>query len=241
MENPKGVAALRAALGSKLDVRIQTRVQSGGRSGGWSCLSHENMREVFEFRCIHMEGNKQLKDWVAGLPAVDRTEQSWAFAFLHNADDSVRELPDACSVGLASATKFFNVKFLSYQVLSVPVGVAQVNAEQFLPFERFNHLLNMGVPIAQLGDFIRLRAAHSFGRGGWVIDCDTFWLRRPTVLAYPWCHPQYGHQFGSMHASPCWRTGLADFQYWSVHFLRKPMDKLYLATPFFPSNEHDAR
>jgi hypothetical protein len=89
------------------------------------------------------------------------------------------------------------------------------------------------VPIAHMADFLRLRAVHAFGRGGWVIDCDSLWLRKPQVLVYPWRHPHYSHQFASLRAAPCRRDDLAEFQNWSVNFLQKPMDKLYLTSPFF--------
>ena len=231
---PQSQEKLRTALKSSLDMSIVTKTQQGGRSGTWLYLTSENMQKVFVFRHIHMKGRKRLEQWVKGLPSVDSTEQSWAFAFWHNIDDAEnKRLPEICYVGLSSAARYFNVKLIAYQSVAAPPEVTVLNAEQFLPLSRVSYLLGVGVHIAHIADYVRLQALHVFGRGGWMIDCDTLWLRKPDTLPYPWSHPQYGHQFGSMRAARVPRTALVDFQHWSVHFLQKPLDKLYLASPFF--------
>ena len=232
-EQMRSQQALRKCLKDDLDVRIIARTQVGGRQGPWMFMTSEQMRKAVHFRTIHMEGNKQLQEWVGTLPSTDETEQTWGFAFWHNLDDKMNTLPDACFAGLSSASKVLNVKLVSYQPLQVPPNVTLLNAEEVLPLSRVTYLLGLGVPIAHIADYVRLKAVLSFGRGGWIIDCDTLWFRKPPVLAYPWQHPHYGHQFASLRAAMCHRSRLADFQHWSVYFLQKQMDKLYLATPFF--------
>ena len=65
------------------------------------------------------------------------------------------------------------MKLLSYQSLRVPPCVTFVNAEQLLPLKQVRHLLGLKVPIVHISDFVRLRAVLAYGRGGWVIACDT--------------------------------------------------------------------
>ena len=122
---------------------------------------------------------------------------------------------------------------MTYDSLLPPAGVNVVDAEPYLAKAEFMQRLQAGARIAHLADFIRLKALLEGGVGGWFLDCDSFWVRQPDPVETRWGSPAFGHVFGSMRAHSLGRLPLADFQHWSVHFLREPMDRLYLASPFF--------
>ena len=232
-----GQHQLRKLLKCSLDISIVTRTQHGGRTGPWMCLSKDAMQQVATFRRVHMRGRISLTQWIESLEGDDATKQRQAFAFWHNLDPDTKSIPDVCHMGLVSATRHLNVKLLCYQDdLCLPCGVTALRAEDYLPFSRARELLDSGVHIAHIADFVRLRAMHVLGRGGWCIDCDTLWIRPPVALEYPWRHPQFGHVFASLRAARAARSHLAHFQHWSVNFLKEPMDELFLGMPmFFPA------
>lgn len=234
---PPTAAALRKALKSDLDVGIVARTQMGGRAGSWMWLTVEQMREVYAYRQVHMAGFKKTQTWAAQRPHEDATNSKRAYAFWYNMETHKTDLPDLCFVGLASAAQWFDVKLLSYQNLKVPRGVTLVSARDILPETRLHELLDQSVPISHIADFVRAMALYKGGVGGWSIDADTLWLRAPEPPSFPWTPPAWGHVFASMHAAPHKMSELAYFQQWSVHFLKKPMDGLCLATPFrFPAD-----
>ncbi len=233
MAVPSTVADLRKALRSELDISITARTQIGGRQGEWMYLTAEQMKVLYQQRQAHMSGFLKTKDWAAKLPNPDMSDWRRAYAFWYNLDPNRADLPGPCVAGLTSATRWCNVKLLCYKHLSAPEEVELVSAEEFLPKSRMLELLEQEVPIAQLADLVRLKALLAGGVGGWIIDADTFWVRPPEEPEFPWHEPAWGHVFASLRAAPCGRTELEVFQHWTVNFLKEPMDKLYLGTPFF--------
>ena len=229
-------ASLRQALLWNVDLRIVTRAQAGGRAGPWMCLTVDQMRQVYQYRRNHMSGFHRTCSWAATLPKSDVSLGTRAYAFWHNLDPCRANLPDICVAGLISATQWCipgGVKLLCYDKLCVPDKVEIVSAEAFLPRSRMQSLLDQGVHIALIADLVRLMALQEGGVGGWLIDADTLWLRAPEMEKFPWNAPAWGHVFASMQAHPGRRSALQNFQFWTVEFLKEPMDMLYLATPFY--------
>ena len=115
------------------------------------------------------------------------------------------------------------------QIRNVPAGVCRINCEEHLDKSRFLSLLQLGVPIPLCAGYIRMKALRSYT--GWLIDCDTLWLRSPP---FSLDGPCYGHVFGSMEAGHrAFREGAPDaWRRWSLDYLRQPGDKLFIATPF---------
>ena len=212
------VVALRKALRCELDVSIVTRKQVGGRQGPWVWLTQEQMTEVSGYRRSHMSGADRAKEWASQLGTPDTTDFKQAYAFWHNCDPAMIDLPDAYFAGLTSATRHFNVKLLSYQNLRLPPGVTWVSAEEYLPEQRMRELLAKAVHIVYIADFVRLVALLAGCVGGWFIDLDTLWIRAPDKLQFPWQAPAWGHVFASARYAPCQHTALERFQRWSAHF-----------------------
>ena len=128
----------------------------------------------------------------------------------------VVELPRECRDGLASVAHKgdFEVHVLSYHhITNVFVGVRRINCEEHSGRSRFMSLLQLGVPIPLCADYIRMKALSSYT--GWLIDCDTLWLRSPP-FSLDW--PCYGHVFGSMEAGHrTFREGaVAAWRRWSI-------------------------
>ena len=90
----------------------------------------------------------------------------------------------------------------------------------------------MQVPLPLLADYVRLKAITEHTSAAWFIDADTLWLRRIDAQEFM-KDDCYGHLFSSMSASPCSVRGDAKSRhhYWRVHFLQKPLDQAFIATP----------
>ena len=221
------------AQGGLLDVRIQTRKKI---DGGYLCLTLEDMRDVLRFRREHIAGQASTAAWATEQEAAD-TDSNLAYAFWANLSGE-KSLPDQARQGLASAATVagFRVQLLGYEVPdNLPGCVAFAPAEPILRQAVFKDMLEQGVLVSHIADFVRLKAILNGRRGGWFLDCDTQWVRKPgpSRKSGPWPSPAFGHFFGSLEAAPCHRGTLKDFRHWSVHFLKEPLDKLYLASPFF--------
>ena len=127
------------------------------------------------------------------------------------------------------------VTLLTYQDLQVPAGVLKVDASLYVEEHKFKAHLKEGVPVQALADFIRMNAVCK--HGGWVIDGDSIWVRRPPVLGLG--NPEFlGHFFGSMKQSPYANNGQTNEQktkWWLLNYTKDPGDRLFIATPMaFP-------
>jgi hypothetical protein len=124
-----------------------------------------------------------------------------------------------------------SVELLCYQrdldIRGLPVKVR--DARTFLNEDDFTKLLEAGVALPVVADFIRCKAAAV--HGGWVVDADVLWLKEPPVVEA--CAPKCGHLFASCKA--CWhfRNKQDEARHWQVHYLKTPHDRLVLATPWF--------
>ena len=89
-----------------------------------------------------------------------------------------------------------------------------------------------------LSDYLRTLAIHRYSseaRACWLVDLDTIWLRSVSENAQieVAANRGKGHVFSSMRASDrFFGTAEAKASFFKKNFLRKPSDKLYLATPF---------
>ena len=233
-----GTDKLRTAL-TNADKKIPTRWRTpgSGRHGIQNSLCNDELRHAYNRRKEHIEGAHRLRRWATGAlggglpPRPGQKERAFAFWYDKSGADHA-ELPKVCSDGLASAAHKgdFEVHLLSYQLIrNVPAGVCRINCEEHMPKSRFLSLLAVGLPIPLCADYIRLKALSSYT--GWLIDCDTLWLRPPT---FDLDGPSYGHVFGSMEAGHCaFREGPSlAWRRWSLQYLRQPGDKLFIATPF---------
>ncbi len=156
-------------------------------------------------------------------------------AFWHNLDGSL-VLPDQCFHGLLTACRNAKLKVTLYcyqEALSVPPGIVKVDARQFLREDMFQDLLQGGLRVQHIADYIRFRAIEASGApSALFLDCDTLWFAPP-----PQPGPEYfGHVFGSMRASPFYRGSKETHaRHWQLHYLKSPGDMLHLSVPYiFP-------
>ena len=202
------------------------------QDGVWVYLTVAQMAEVRDFRLEHMKGKEKTREWASNQPS-DETNVSLAYAFWAGSP----ALPDQCRVGLESAVRKagFEVHLLVYdmELQNVPSGVSLVDASKIVRRERFTKAVSSGVSLPQLSDWVRCKAILNGQSGGWLIDCDSLWLRPPAKQQQPWKEPSFGHVFASMDAGEGRRSKLESWRHWSVHFLRSPLDKLFIASPFF--------
>ena len=64
----------------------------------------------------------------------------------------------------------------------------------------------------------------------WFLDADTLWLRQPDCS-----NAVLGHLFASLSAAPgsaVRGSRVAIKHYWQIHFLTKPFEEVFLASPF---------
>ena len=82
-------------------------------------------------------------------------------------------------LGTESAAKYFDVVILwcFRTVLNAPAGDVQRDAAELLCVEDRDAILESNVTVAHVSDVVRFRAAALLG--GWVVDCDLIWLRKP--------------------------------------------------------------
>ena len=94
-------------------------------------------------------------------------------------DSPDRTLPPYALLGTESAALYFDVVILwSFRtVVNAPAGVVKRDAAELLCVEDRDAILESNATIAHVSDVVRFRAAARFG--GWVVDCDLIWLRRP--------------------------------------------------------------
>ena len=88
-------------------------------------------------------------------------------------------LPDYALFGLQSALKVFDKVYLWHYepVENAPEGVFKQDAAMLLSVTEKNILMMKNITVAHISDIVRFKAAAMLG--GWVIDCDNFWLRSP--------------------------------------------------------------
>ena len=261
--NNQGI--LRDALRHNLDFPIAPVVKVEGVFDGQHTLTNTEMKAVYERRRAHMEGYRRTLKWavsrcksieaapppdanlaVVACPPDSKLMEAAcpptlytplrAIAFWHS-PISLLTLPESFVLGLASALRVgFVVDLYVYETFpNVPRGVAVHGAFKFLTKECRDDALQRGVPIQLLADYVRAKAA--LATGGWVVDGDCVWLRRPEQPSLLDTQT-VGHFFGSL---PCWpgslRKSKADLTvHWMVEYLKSPGDALYLATPWaFPA------
>ena len=102
-----------------------------------------------------------------------------AHAFWANTTLGTATLPSYAVVGLQTAVKQFDTVFLwTYgPIANAPSGVQICDATQLLPLDMAKALVDKNIPLAHVADVVRFSAACQ--AGGWVIDVDNIWLRRP--------------------------------------------------------------
>ena len=96
-----------------------------------------------------------------------------------NKEGKTPELPIYTKLGLESAVSQFDRVYLWQfeDVPNAPDGVIKRDASILLSIDERNALMTKHVTIAHVSDVVRFLAAAM--EGGWVIDADNIWLRRP--------------------------------------------------------------
>ena len=121
-----------------------------------------------------------------------------------------------------------------------PGSLTICNAAEILPFREFQaQMMATGWPEANMSDFFRIMAKCSSNseRGGWLIDLDTIWLRRPDMGTLKACSgprpvTTTGHVFGTQQSK---RRQRRDEEYWKVNYLITPGTRSYIIPPlYFP-------
>ena len=105
------------------------------------------------------------------------------------------------------------------------------DAKEHVPLEKFMDMLRAKWPWGNIADVIRFRAAFAgSGDGGaWVLDLDTFWLRRPTAANSP---SATGHIIATCAAR---HRQFRDAEHWKVMYLSKPGVRTSALPPmYFP-------
>ena len=140
-------------------------------------------------------------------------------------------LPESFHIGLATATRFFDlVELVCYHLpANVPQAVTTIDASKYMPLLKASAVLRQKlVTVQQLSDYIRALRCNDAG-GGWIVDGDTLWHGVPESFK-PF---SYGHLFGSMSAHTATRrTASQDLKHWETQFLTVPQVRTFLATPF---------
>ena len=117
---------------------------------------------------------------------------------------------------------------------NLPEKVRLESAEAYLPWKTFQMLLKLKGKgerkVQVLADFI-MGFWILVNSGGWRFDGDCIVkCKVPTLKVHDQTH--HGHFVGSMEAHPCTRTPAERwFAMWEMEYLKKPQDKLYIATP----------
>ncbi len=195
----------------------------------------DEARQAYERRRLHALGRVSVLDWALQERRESTPETAWMFC---GCDFDTAALPAPLLHGLRSAVmqSGLRVNLLTYRDFDgLPAGVHVCSAEQFLAARTFRACVRRGIQVQILADILRISAA--FQHGGWVVDCDTVWLRRAPALDVQNVD-NLGHFFASMDAdaSVRGRTASEDAVHWELHYLKQPQDRLHLATPFaFPA------
>ena len=224
---------LRSAL-CQCDPSVQCRFRVNGKQ---HVLSMPEARRAYQRRRHCMIGAIKTHTWAnnrptGGLsPLGSKADPAFAFWYDRNHGDECT-LPEPLVAGLKSAVEMacFDVQILCHQkITNLLLGVRPVPCES-IPRERLVELVDAGVPIPWISVFARASAL--LGQSGWMIDCDSMWLRKPEVVMEG---PAYGHVFGSMQAQGLRHGPEKSARHWLLNYLKEPGDKLYLSTPFrFP-------
>ena len=212
-------------------------IRSKSRSQNQSfCLLTAGVSGVQQVLSESIVGPNPLVRVEACPPPTQREPRQKAFAFWYEKGaGETCTLPFPLVMGLQSAVDMahFSVRILCYQSIeNLPSGVQPIPCEKYLPLQRVAMLAESGFPIPIIADFCRASALME--QSGWLIDCDSMWLRSPEVEV---AGPAYGHVFGSMLAGThtLRKSKEESSRFWLLHYLRDPRDELFLATPFrFP-------
>ena len=103
-----------------------------------------------------------------------------------------------------------------------------MDARTIFPEQTFLGALAAGVHIAHIADAVRLGAVAG-SSGGWMIDCDTWFVNDLTTIP-----THTGHAFGSQGAKA---RRADDSRYWRLNYVRAPYERAYLASPWhFPKD-----
>ena len=105
------------------------------------------------------------------------------------------------------------------------------DAREHLSMVKFMDMLRAKWPWGNIADVVRFRAAHKLSdhQGAWVLDLDTFWLRKPTAANSP---SATGHIVATCASRP--RRG-KDRAHWKYMYLAKPEERTCALPPmYFP-------
>ena len=138
---------------------------------GWTCVKCQSFHGTY---CDVVAHEKVC----AAIPTPTQPRVT-AHAFWTDSALGAASLPDYGVVGLQTAVRQFDeVVLWTYgPIANTPSGVEMGDATQLLPFDMAQALVAKNIPLAHVADVVRFAAACQ--AGGWVIDVDNLWLRRP--------------------------------------------------------------
>ena len=239
-------AVLRKGLRQNLDIQVVPVWR--GEDGRQVAMSDEEMATIYSREQQRMVAYKaRLQEAVVALtkwrlaPPVGNLDDAGlplstprvAFAFWHGRGDN-HTLPQHVIDGLTSCVLNSGLKtiLLTYgEIAGVPEGVQVSPASAFLASRAFHVLLDSGVRVQHLSDYVRALALHR--AGGWFVDGDTVWFRKAPYLsaAVPPC---LGHYFASLQAhrkTPQGYTVEGKRLHWNANYLKEPGDFAFIASP----------
>ena len=205
----------------------------------------DDLRSTVE-KAKAMARSRELYAWTDAEALAPRpVPNSTAHAFWSEptlATSATVKLPAHAQLGLHSAVARggLNVTLWSYnaRVVGAPAGVHVRNASELLGMPTAKRFLDAGAGIQHLSDWVRFLACRKHPGnprsktcqtpGAWFLDCDTLWFRgfgpQPS---------RSGHIFASMPASQTTRACRDARLLWQTRFVRKLMEALWVAVPFF--------
>ena len=119
-------------------------------------------------------------------PQPDQLGPQLAHLFWMDKDGNPEQtLPSYAAVGVLSASQHFDHVYVytyatKFHNLPKKSNIEVRDANRFLSRDEYDYLKNKkNIPIPLLSDLVRFRAAAEFG--GWVVDMDTIWIRKPGI------------------------------------------------------------
>ena len=178
------VAPLVLELGTEMDDMVDVYIASKAlhgtlpaKLGGRVLNEHSNFGMAAYYKgAVGARIKKLVNEGKAYAPRV-------AHVFWHNCNPDLVSLPSLELAGICSAAKVFNTVVLWgwNKPNNLPDAVVFMNAENHLPHLLAVHMMTANhVPVQHIADVVRIRAA--VHHGGWVVDCDTLWLKPPPSI-----------------------------------------------------------
>ena len=231
---------LRSAI-RKANLRDRFYLDDGARVA----LSVADLQILHDRVVQSCSGWKNIWDWWTSAGQEDAQTQQTGVFFWWDMSAS-RAMPEVARAGLKSAMlrANFRAELITYpaksgslwltdlvdEFVSEHLPFAVVDASKYLQYAEFLELVKL-YSLTHVSESLRLLHISDSNKSGWMLDCDTLWLRPPPLPL----EKAAGHIFGSMKSDPRRGTARATATFWHVNYLSTQNDKLLGIPPLrFP-------